>query len=303
MQAIEKGYIIFIGSTTENPYASMTPAIVSRCRVFEFHRLTNNDINEGINRALSSPNGYKGLNVVLSDKAREQFINVSGGDLRNAYNALELAVSTTSPNENNEIVITEEIAVSSSQRKSMSIDNQSYYDMISAFIKSMRGSDPNAASFWFLRLIDAGCDPMLLARRIVIHSAEDVGLADPNALVVATSALDAFKSIGLPEGKIPLLEAILYICQAKKSNSVVTTLENASQSARQNANLNVPMHLMDTNFPRATSVKAGVGYKYPHEYGGQVPQQYLPNEISNDVYYVPNHNDVTNIEQLNKNPK
>lgn len=290
LQAIERGYILFIGSTTENPYAAMTPAIVSRCRVFEFHSLSESDIALGIDRVLSSPKGYKGLNIELQADAKEHFVYFCGGDLRNAYNALELAVSTTSPNDKGVIVITKDIAVACTQSKPMSLDKQRYYDMISAFIKSMRGSDCNAAMFWFTRLIEGGCDPLLLARRICLHASEDVGLADPMALVIATSALTSFQQIGLPEGRLMLSEALLYVCNAPKSNSVVVALDSATESARRNPQLSVPMHLADSNFPRATGVRAGKGYKYPHDYGGYVAQQYLPDEIKDEVYYKPSNN-------------
>jgi len=291
LQAIERGYIIFIGSTTENPYASMTPAIVSRCRVFEFHSLNNDDVKEGVLKALVSPKGFKGVDIELTEEGLDQIVSISAGDLRNAYNALELAVNSTPPNENGKIIITKEIAADSCQKKAMSIDSQNYYDMISAFIKSMRGSDPDAALFWFSRLVDAGCDPMLLARRIVIHAAEDVGLADPNALNIAVSAMKAFQNIGLPEGRIPLAEAILYISLAKKSNSTVVALGKASELARNNPKARVPFHLMDSNLPRETANRAGNDYKYPHDYGGYVEQQYLPDELKDVKIYIPNKND------------
>lgn len=291
LQAIEKGYIIFIGSTTENPYASMTPAIVSRCRVFEFYSLNNDDVKEGVLKALTSPKGFKGVDIELTEEGLDQIVSISAGDLRNAYNALELAVNSTPPNEKGKIVITKEIAADSCQKKAMSIDSQNYYDMISAFIKSMRGSDPDAALFWFSRLVDAGCDPMLLARRIVIHAAEDVGLADPTALNIAVSAMKAYQNIGLPEGRIPLAEAILYISRAKKSNSTVVALGKASELARNNPKARVPFHLMDSNLPRETANRAGNDYKYPHDYGGYIDQQYLPDELKDVKIYIPNKND------------
>lgn len=292
LQAIERGYILFIGSTTENPYASMTPAIVSRCRVFEFRPLSDADVREGVMRALKSPRGYKELKIDISPQAVERLVAAAAGDMRSAYNALEIAVNTTSPDENGITVVTEEIAAAAALRKAMSIDTQSYYDMISAFIKSMRGSDPDAALFWFARLLDAGCDPMLLARRIVIHSSEDVGLADPNALVIAVSAMQAFQNLGLPEGRIPLAQAVLYISKAKKSNSTVVAIDKAAQAARNHPEAQVPMHLMDTNYPRATGVRAGKDYLYPHSYGGYVEQQYLPDELKDEKIYTPNKNDI-----------
>lgn len=284
LPAIEKGTIIFIGSTTENPYVSMTRAIVSRCRVFEFKFLTPSDIAEGLTRAVEKDKLLKVMKIVLKDDAIDFISNTSAGDMRSAYNALEIAALTTLPNEQGEIVIDKRIASQSMQKKAMCVDTQMYYDMISAFIKSMRGSDCNAAMFWFARLIEAGCDPMLLARRIVIHAAEDVGLADPYALTLAVSAMTAFQNIGLPEGRIPLSEAILYICKAPKSNSVVTTIEKAFQAAMQHPEARVPSHLMDTNYPRETDGKYD-NYKYPHSYGGWVAQQYLPDEVKNDEYY------------------
>ncbi|HKL94045.1 MAG TPA: replication-associated recombination protein A, partial [Clostridia bacterium] len=204
LQAIEKGEIIFIGSTTENPYSSMTRAIVSRCRIFEFHKLTEKDIEKGLKFAvLNKERGFGNLNLDVTDKAYAHFSWTAGGDMRTALNALELAVITTHAGNDGIIKIDEKIAEQSIQKKSLSFDESMYYDMISAFIKSMRGSDSNAAVYWAMRLIDAGADPLLIARRIVIHSAEDVGLADPNAINVAVSALTAFQNIGLPEGKIP----------------------------------------------------------------------------------------------------
>lgn len=289
LSAIEEGTIIFIGSTTENPYYSMTPAIVSRCRVFEFLPLDAEDVKTGINRALRESKGYGDLNVELDEDALDYISVFCGGDLRNAYNALELAVLTSKADENGVIRITRQDVVDSMQTKPLSVDRQHYYDMISAFIKSMRGSDPDAAMFWFCRLIESGCDPVMLARRIVICAAEDVGLADPMALVVASSALTAFLNVGLPEGRLPLTEAVLYIANAPKSNSCETTLGNATAGARKHSTARVPSHLMDQTFSRGTDTKYA-NYKYPHSYGGWVEQQYLPDEAKNEVYYEPTLN-------------
>lgn len=290
LPAIEKGYITFIGSTTENPYVSMTRAIVSRCRVFEFLPLTASDIKTGLTQAIKRDTVFSRRNIIVDDDALDYIAETAAGDLRSAYNALELAVITTDMDENGAVKITKLIASQSMQKKALSVDTGMYYDMISAFIKSMRGSDANAAMFWFERLLEAGTDPLLLARRIVIHASEDVGLADPQALVVAASALTAFQNIGLPEGRIPLSQAILYICNCPKSNSVVTALELAEKAAKQNPQARVPSYLMDTNYPRDTEDLDGVPYKYPHNYGGWVEQQYLPDEVKNDVYYTPTGN-------------
>ena len=284
LQAIEQGYIIFIGSTTENPYASMTRAIVSRCRVFEFSRLTDADIEVGLHRALADKErGLGNMNLVVDDEAIKHLAWTAGGDLRTALNALELAAITTHPDEKGVIHVDKSVAEQSIQRKALGFDESMYYDIISAFIKSMRGSDSNAAVYWAERLIGAGADPMLIARRAVIHAAEDVGLADPNALVVAVSAMHAFEKIGLPEGRIPLTEAIIYVSEAPKSNSVVTTLAAVDKAVENIRHESVPVYLRDPNYK---TEKVG-GYKYPHDYGGWVEQQYLPDEIKDAVFYKP----------------
>ncbi len=290
LPAIEKGIITFIGSTTENPYVSMTRAIVSRCRVFEFLPLTKEDIKNGLNDALKRDVMLSRLKISVTAEALDYIADTSGGDMRNAYNALELAVITTDMDKDGVINVDKVTASQSMQRKALSVDQQMYYDMISAFIKSMRGSDANAAVFWFERLLEAGTDPLLLARRIVIHAAEDVGLADPMALPVAVSALTAFQNIGLPEGRIPLFEAILYICNAPKSNSVVSALEAAERAAKDNPTARVPSYLMDKNFARDTETEGERPYKYPHNYGGWVEQQYLPDELKDETFFTPSGN-------------
>ena len=209
------------------------------------------------------------------------FAWASGGDLRSALNALELAVLTTEPNKDGKTVVTLDIAEQSIQQPSLSVDESMYYDMISAFIKSMRGSDADAALFWSERLLQAGCDPLLILRRVMIHAAEDVGMADPNALVVATSAMTAFTHLGLPEGRIPMAEAIIYVSEASKSNSVVTALERAEASAKKHARAVVPLPLRDVNY----QIEEVKGYKYPHSYGGWVEQQYLPDEAKDEIFY------------------
>lgn len=290
LPAIEKGYITFIGSTTENPYVSMTRAIVSRCRVFEFLPLEKRDIAGALQDVLKRDVVLSKMQITVDDDAIDYIAETAAGDLRNAYNALELAALTTDIDKQGVIHITKLVATQSMQKKALSVDTGTYYDMISAFIKSMRGSDCNAAMFWFERLIEAGTDPLLLARRIVIHAAEDVGLADPMALPVAVSALQAFQNIGLPEGRIPLSEAILYICNCPKSNSVVNALGAATEAAKNNPSARVPSYLCDMNFPRGENGIDDVPYKYPHNYGGWVEQQYLPDEVKDDVYFTPSGN-------------
>lgn len=276
--AVEKGIILFIGSTTENPYAALTPAIVSRCRVFEFVPLEADDVKEALKRALTSEKGLKSFDVVLHDDALEHIAWASGGDLRTAYNALELAVLTTQPI-GGKVIVDKQTAIDSIQKKALSVDETGYYDMISAFCKSLRGSDEQAALFWFSRLILAGCDPMLLARRLVVHSAEDVGMADSNALVVATSAMKALEKIGMPEARIPLAEAIMYVCRAPKSNDVVIAIGKAYEDAQTYADAPVPNHLKDKSYKRSTDQQSAM-YLYPHDFGGYVEQQYLPDVLA-----------------------
>lgn len=289
LQAIEQGYIIFIGSTTENPYVSMTRAIVSRCRIFNFSRLTDQDILKGLERAVKDKErGLGNMNLVVSDDALHHIAWASGGDMRTALNALELAALTTHAGEEGVIRVGKEEAEQSIQQKALSMTEDMYYDMISAFIKSMRGSDSNAALYWAERLIEAGCDPMLIARRIMIHACEDVGLADPNAIVVATSCVQAFERIGLPEGRIPLAEGIIYVAEAPKSNKVVEALDGAENAVKTIKHESVPLYLRDPNY-KGNEEKVS-GYKYPHAYGGWVKQQYLPDEIKDAKFYEPTEN-------------
>lgn len=287
LSAIEEGYIIFIGSTTENPYVSMTKAIVSRCRIFEFRKLSADDIKKGLLRALGDKSkGLGNYSVELSDKAMQHIVWASDGDMRTALNALELAVLSTAPDENGKIIIGVDIAEESIQKKSLSIDESMYYDMLSAFCKSLRGSDSDAALYWAIRMLDAGIDPMLIVRRLIVHSAEDVGMADPHAQLMAVSALTAMQNIGMPEGRIPLANAIIYVCEASKSNSVVSALEAVSNAVSTIKDDTVPMHLRDANY-KSEKVE---GYKYPHVYGGWVEQQYLPDSLKEAEFYRPLQN-------------
>ena len=295
LQAIENGSITFIGSTTENPYSSMTPAIVSRCRVFEFKRLNEKDIKTALIRAINDKErGFGDMNLEVCDEALNHIAKMAGGDMRIAYNALEMAVLTTAPNSSGKIIVTLKDAEESIQKKVLSFDDTMYYDMLSAFCKSLRGSDSNAALYYMNRLISGGCDPLLLARRMLVHASEDVGLADPNALVVAVSAYTAFEKLGLPEGLIPLSEAVIYICEAEKSNSVIIALDSAKEDAENVRTDNVPPHLKNSGYRSDEQKKLSKQYKYPHDYGGYVKQQYLPNELKNKTYYVPKNNGYEN---------
>ena len=287
LAAIEQGYIVFIGSTTENPYVNMTRAIVSRCRVFEFKRLSKEDVKSAMLRAISDKkNGLGNYDLTVEEKALDHLVWASDGDLRTALNALELAVMTTNPDKDGKITINLETAQQSIQKKALSIDESTYYDMLSAFCKSLRGSDSDAALYWAERLIQAGCDPLLVARRTLVHSSEDVGMADPMALVVANAAVEAYKNLGMPEGKIPLYNAIIYVCEASKSNSVVEAMYGAERLVAENKDDNVPPYLRDTHY----HTDKVTGYKYVHDYGGWVEQTYLPESIKDAQLYKPSKN-------------
>lgn len=286
LEAIEKGYIIFIGSTTENPFTSMTRAIVSRCRIFEFKPLTKSDIETVLERAIADKErGFGNLNINVAKDAFDHFVFTSGGDARIALGNLELAVLSTKPVKG-KITITLDIAKECTQGRNLSLDTNIFYDMLSAFCKSLRGSDADAALYWSRRMIKAGIDPLIIARRLVAHSSEDVGLANSQALVVSMSAMNAIKEMGIPEGLIPLSHAIIYVCMSPKSNSVVVAMNKADEDVEKTYKGAVPDHLKNYNYMNEKRDK----YKYPHDYGGYVKQQYLPDEIKDHVYYIPSKN-------------
>lgn len=288
LQAVEEGSIIFIGSTTENPYINMTRAIVSRCRVFEFKPLTKNNIITALDRAISDKiNGYGDLKIDFTDEAKQHLAWASAGDVRTAYNALELAVKTTPANSDGVIVIDKEVAEECIQRKAVTLDETSFYDTLSAFCKSLRGSDTEAALFYSQKLLLSGCDPKIIARRMIAHASEDIGMADSNALLMAISALTAVKELGMPECELNLSHAIIYICEAEKSNSVLLAKEMAKADAIKYLDAPVPNNLK--NHESGYNDKTGL-YKYPHDYGGYVKQQYMPKELKDRVYYKPLNN-------------
>lgn len=290
LPSIEKGTVIFIGSTTENPYASMTPAIVSRCRVFEFKRLTDGEICAALDKALKDKRrGLGEYRTEVEESAINHIAYMAGGDLRAAYNALELAVLTTPVGEDGKIKVTLADAEQSIQRKALSYNTDDYYDYLSAFCKSLRGSDSNAALYYAMRLAEGGCDPMTIARRLVIHSAEDVGLADPRALQIATSAMYALEKTGYPEGLEPLCEAIIYVCEAPKSNTVEAAMNAAKADVREvRDDDGVPPYLKDNSYGSKDDKANSRLYKYPHNYPqGYVEQQYLPDRLKDRVYYTP----------------
>lgn len=291
LEAMEKGYITLIGSTTENPYIALTPAIISRCRVFEFKKITDKDMEKLLNRAITdSKKGLGSFDIDLKEDAKRHLIITADGDARNLLNAIELAVLTTKPNKEGKVVIDLSVAEQCIQRKALSIDDNLYYDLLSAFCKSLRGSDSDASVYYALRLINAGLDPLMIARRLVVHASEDVGMADPNALVIATSALTALKNLGLPEGKIPLVNAIIYVAEAEKSNSVVRAIEMVENDLKMNKDDDIPPYLRDGHYKGAENRMEGTSYLYPHDFGGYVKQQYLPSSLKDREYYKQGNN-------------
>ncbi len=288
---IEDGTIIFIGSTTENPYASMTPAIVSRCRVFELKVLSDEIIEKALYRAINNKKrGFPNLEISVDDDAVRHIAVMASGDMRIAYNALEMAVLTTPPDAEGRVHVTLKDAEQSIQKKSLSYDEDMFYDLLSAFCKSLRGSCSDAALYYAQRLIKGGCDPLIVARRVIAHAAEDVGMADPQALVIAVSALTAIKNMGFPEGMLPLSEAIIYVCEAEKSNSVVVAMDAAGEAAEKVKDDYVPTNLRNTPYMSKEQLKTKKPYLYPHDYGGYVKQQYLPDRLTGSKFYSPKDN-------------
>ena len=289
LPALEKGTVRFIGSTTENPMIAMTSAIVSRCRVFQFYPLSTEDVKEALRAALTdAERGFGDRKVRMDGDALELIAAVANGDCRNALNALELAVLTTAPEADGTIRITRDVAAESSQRKVIKCDEQLYYDMLSAFCKSLRGSDADAALAWFARMIYAGVDPRIIARRLIAHASEDIGLANPQAMVQAVTAADALEHIGMPEAGLSLSQAIIFLCESPKSNSVVLARDAAFADAEQSYDEPVPIYLRDTAYRGAKQLGHGVGYKYPHDYPGHwVAQEYMPPSLRGRRYYTP----------------
>lgn len=283
---VESGLITLIGATTENPYFEVNRALLSRSRIFELKELGEDSLNRIVDRALTdSERGYGDRKVVLDDDARRLLIDRSGGDARNLLNGLELAVESTDEDPDGVIRVTLEIASESIQKRAISYDKKgdNHYDTISAFIKSLRGSDPDAALYWAAKMLAAGEEPRFILRRLVISACEDVGLADPNALVVATSAVQAFEFVGMPEGYYPIAEAILYIATAPKSNSTMA-LFSAMNQIRETGAGSVPVHLMDPSRD-AKGFGHGAGYQYPHDFPNHyVEQQYLPDGVERGFY-------------------
>lgn len=288
---VEDGTLILIGATTENPYFEVNGALLSRSRIFELKALEKEDILELLHRAVTDvEKGMGSYRAVLDEDAADFLADVANGDARAALNALELGVLTTPRAEDGQIHIDLEVAQECIQKRAVRYDKDgdNHYDTISAFIKSMRGSDPDAAVYYLGRMLYAGEDIKFIARRIMIHAAEDVGMADPQALNVAVSAAQAVERIGMPEARIILAEAVIYIASAPKSNSVITAIDQAMEAVRTEKTRPVPVHLKDTHYKGAEKLGHGAGYLYPHDFPGHyVKQQYLPDGMEGRTFYHP----------------
>ncbi len=295
---VEDGTVILIGATTENPYFEVNGALISRSVIFELKPLKKEDVAKLIDRAVyDEKKGMGAYRAVIDDDAKNFLADISGGDARSAINAVELAIMTTPPLEDGRIHITIDVAQECIQRRNVRYDKtgDNHYDVISAFIKSMRGSDPDAALYYLARMIYAGEDPLFIARRIMICAAEDVGMADPQALVVATAASLTCERIGMPEGQIPLAEAAVYVATAPKSNSSYMGLMAAEAAVKEIDMASVPPHLKDAHYSGAGKLGHGIEYKYAHDFPGHyVEQQYLPDELVGRRFFEPGVNGYEN---------
>lgn len=290
---VEDGTIVLIGATTENPYFEVNGALISRSHIFRLEPLGKDDIKELLKRAVYDvEKGMGAYNATIDEDALEFLADVSEGDARNALNAIELGVLTTEPAEDGKIYITLAVAEECIQRRAIRYDKDgdNHYDTISAFIKSMRGSDPDAAVYYLAKMLQAGESVTFIARRIMIHACEDVGIADPQAIQVAVACAQAVERVGMPEAQIILANAAIYIAGAPKSNAVVNAINSAMETVRSQKTGAVPPHLRDTHYKG--SVELGhVGYLYPHDYPKHfVKQQYLPDEIKDMQFYYPSEN-------------
>jgi putative ATPase len=290
---VEDGTVILIGATTENPYLEVNAALLSRSIIFELHPLSAENIKTLLQRAVSDEKGLAAYKAKIDPDALDFLAEISGGDARMALNAIELGVLTTQRSEDGIIHITQEVATECIQKRVVRYDKSgdNHYDTISAFIKSMRGSDPDAAVYYLARMLYAGEDIKFIARRIMICASEDVSNADPMALVVATSAAQAVERIGMPEARIILAQAVTYVASAPKSNSAITAIDEAMESVRNEKISGIPTHLQDAHYKSASKLGHGVGYQYAHAFPNHyVEQQYLPDELVGRAFYRPTKN-------------
>lgn len=288
---VEDGTVILIGATTENPYFEVNTALISRSIVFELQPLTEENIKTLIHRAVEDKENGMGIyNAVIDEEAVEFLAGLSNGDARTALNAVELGVLTTEPKSDGKIHITLEVAEQCIQKRALRYDKggDNHYDTISAFIKSMRGSDPDAAVYYLAKMLYAGESVDFIARRIMICAAEDVGMANPQALVVASAAADAVHKVGMPESQLILSEAVIYVATSPKSNAACNAIFSAMETVKNTVTAKVPVHLMDSHYKGASKLGHGIGYQYPHNYPNHyVKQQYLPDGLEDKKFYEP----------------
>ena len=290
---VENGTIILIGATTENPYFEVNKALISRSMVIKLEPLTKENIYQILKNSLERKDGLGEYNIKIEDKTLEKLASICNGDVRTALNGLEVAVLTTQMDKDGYINITDDVIKNSVQSKKAIFDKNgdSHYDNISAFINSMRGTDPDAAIFYLARALNGGEDPMFLARRIVIAAAEDVGMANPNALVVANSAMQAVHMVGMPEARIILAEAAVYVATSPKSNASYNAINKAMEDVANKDTGEVPMHIRNAPAKGMEQFGYHQGYLYPHDFPGHyVEQQYLPDKMVGTKYYIPPEN-------------
>ena len=290
---VENGTIILIGATTENPYFEVNKALISRSMVIKLNPLTEDDIYKILKNALERKDGLGEYNIKIEDSTLKKIADIANGDVRTALNGLEVAVLTTNMTEDGYIHITDEVIKNSIQNRKAIFDKNgdTHYDNISAFIKSMRGSDPDATLFYLARALNGGEDPVFLARRIVICASEDVGLADPQALVIATSAMQAVHMIGMPEARILLAESAVYVANCKKSNATYLGIDKALSDVQNKDTGEIPMHIRNAPVEKMRELGYNEGYLYPHDFPSHwVEQQYLPDKMVGTKYYIKDEN-------------
>ena len=290
---VENGTIILIGATTENPYFEVNKALISRSMVIKLNPLTEENIYNVLKRALTSKDGLGEYSIKIEDSTLRKIADISNGDVRTALNGLEVAVLTTSMESDGYIHITDEVIKNSIQNRKAIFDKngETHYDNISAFIKSMRGSDPDATLLYLARALNGGEDPVFLARRIVICASEDVGLADPQALVIATSAMQAVHMVGMPEARIILAESAVYVANCKKSNATYLGINKALEDVESKDTGEIPMHIRNAPIEKMRELGYNEGYLYPHDFPGHyVEQQYLPDKMVGTKYYIKHEN-------------
>ncbi len=290
LPAMESGDVILIAATTENPYFEVNQALLSRAHIFQLKPLHTSDLQKIANLALQAERGLASFHAHLASDALDHLIRTASGDARVLLNALEFAVVTATANSEGIRHVSLQITEDAVQTQRVSYDKSGdfHYDIISAFIKSLRGSDPDAALYWFARMVYANEDPRYIVRRLIVHASEDVGMADPTAMLLAQAAANALEWIGMPEARIPIAQAIIYIATAPKSNSVCQAVDKALALVATHQAEPVPEHLRDTHYKGAADLGNGVGYLYPHDYPYHyVPQQYLPQGLENQKLYTP----------------